>query len=84
MQTSQKPHLLSLVKTGQLIRILVVPHGLIKAQFIRLGIHEGERMQCLERLPGGTIVLKKHRRHIAIGHELAKQIHVTLIEDKES
>jgi len=84
MQTSQKPHSLNLVKTGQFIRIVAVPHGLIKAQFIRLGIHEGERVQCLERLPGGTIVLKKHRRHIAIGHELAKQIHVTLLEAKES
>lgn len=84
MQPIKKSVLLSAVKTGQYLRIVAVPHGFFKSQFIRLGIHEGERMECLERLPGGTIVLKKNRRHIAIGHELAKQIHVNLVEEKES
>lgn len=76
--------MLSSVKTGQFIRIVEIPHGILKAQFIRLGIHEGERVQCLERLPGGTIVLRKQRRHIAIGYELAKQIHIVFLEDSEN
>jgi len=83
MQPTKITFLLSAVRTGQQIRIAAIPHGLFKSQFIRLGIHEGERVECLERLPGGTIVLKKNRRHIAVGHELAKQIQVHLIEEKE-
>jgi Fe2+ transport system protein FeoA len=82
MQKSKKPLFLSSAKTGQFLRIVSLPHGQMKSQFIRLGIHEGERVQCLECLPGGTIVLKKSRRHIAIGNELAKEIQVTFLEEK--
>ena len=84
MHPAKKPSLLSSVKTGQFIRIVAVPHGQLRSQFIRLGIHEGVKMQCLERLPGGTIVLKKSRRHIAIGHELAKQIQVTFTDENDT
>ena len=83
MQIGKKPSFLSSAKTGQYIKIVEIPHGQLRSQFIRLGIHEGERMQVLERLPGGTIVLKKYRRHIAIGHELAKQIQVTFHEEND-
>ena len=55
----------------------------MRAQFIRVGIHEGEKVRCLERLPGGTIVLQKNRQQIAIGHQLAKQILVTVLSDGE-
>jgi ferrous iron transport protein A len=48
----------------------------LRAQFIRLGISEGERVTCLERLPGGTIVIQKNRQQIALGHKLAKEIFV--------
>ena len=69
--------------TGQHLRIVSVPHGTLKAQFVRLGIHEGEKVKCLERLPGGTIVVQKNRQQIAIGHQLAKQIMVVVLGDKE-
>jgi len=69
--------------TGQNLRIASVPHGTLKAQFVRLGIHEGEKVKCLERLPGGTIVVQKNRQQIAIGHQLAKQIMVVVLGDKE-
>src|SRR5271169_4273173 len=67
------------VSAGQCLTIVSLPEGVLRAQFIRVGIHEGERVQCLERLPGGTIVLKKKRQHIAIGHQLAKNIYVVLV-----
>jgi len=60
-----------------------MPHGTLRAQFVRLGIHEGEKVKCLERLPGGTVVIQKNRQQIAIGHQLAKQIMVIVIGDKE-
>jgi ferrous iron transport protein A len=53
---------------------------LLRAQFIRIGISEGERIKCIERLPGGTIVIQKNRQQIAIGHLLATQILVVVIE----
>ena len=35
---------------------------------------KGEVVQCIERLPGGTIVIEKNRQEIAIGASLAKTI----------
>lgn len=71
---------LNTVKTGVIIKIVSIPHGLVGAQFVRLGIHTGEKLQCLEKMPGGTVVLRKNRRQIAIGRELAKQIYVSLVD----
>ena len=67
---------------GRWLRIHALPRGLVYAQFIRFGLIEGERVRCIERLPGGTIVLQKNRQQIAIGHSLAKQIFVIEAEDR--
>jgi Fe2+ transport system protein FeoA len=69
---------LELVKAGNSVRILSVPGGALRAQFIRLGIGEGERVICVERLPGGTVVIQKHRQQIALGHKLAKRVVVRI------
>ena len=74
----QKTALLVSVKAGHSVRIVSVPRGTLRAQFIRLGISEGERVTCLERLPGGTIVIQKNRQQIALGNKLARQIVVRL------
>jgi Fe2+ transport system protein FeoA len=68
---------LSDVKKGNLIKILQIPEGFFKTQMIRFGITEGETVKCLERLPGGTILIQKNRQEIAIGVKLAKNITVT-------
>ncbi|MBI5464931.1 MAG: ferrous iron transport protein A [Ignavibacteriales bacterium] len=68
---------------GQRIRIHALSKGAMRAQFIRLGIHEGERLTCFERLPGGTIVLQKHRQQIAVGARLAREILVAEIAGSE-
>ena len=68
---------------GVWVRIISLPKGTIRAQFIRVGISEGEKVRCLERLPGGTIVLQKNRQQIAVGHKLAKQILVMLVREGE-
>jgi len=69
---------------GGWIRIVSLPPGVIRAQFIRLGIGEGARIRCLERLPGGTVVLQKHRQQIAVGHQLSRQIIVAAIREEET
>ena len=82
--TKQTTRSLHSSPVGGWVRIVSLPAGIIRAQFIRLGISEGERILCLERLPGGTIVLQKHRQQIAVGHQLSRQIVVALIRDEES
>jgi Fe2+ transport system protein FeoA len=74
MTPRQKAVPLILVRAGNLVKIISVPKGTLRAQFIRLGISEGERVTCLERLPGGTIVIQKNRQQIALGHKLAREI----------
>lgn len=64
-------------KKGTFITILSLPSGLYKMQLIRLGLTEGMKVFCLERLPGGTIVLQRNRQEIAIGFDLAKKINIT-------
>lgn len=75
---------LNTAAAGQWLKIHSLPDGVVHAQFIRFGIHAGERVRCIERLPGGTIVLKKNRQEIAVGHQLAEKIFVVVINGKDS
>ncbi len=59
---------------GQRMRIQALPSGPLRSYLIRLGLNVGDHIECLERLPGGTVVVEKNRQQIAIGYRLAKQI----------
>ena len=65
-------------KKGKTVTIVNLPQGHFKTQLIRLGISEGDTIHCVERLPGGTIVVQKNRQEIAVGYDLAKKIEVIL------
>jgi ferrous iron transport protein A len=65
-------------KKGKLITILQLPTGTIRSQLIRLGLTEGGTLKCIERLPGGTLVVQKNRQEIAVGFDLAKKIKVII------
>jgi len=67
------------ISKGSRVIIVEVPDGKSKSQLIRLGITTGEFIRCLERLPGGTIVIEKNRREVAIGVTLAKSIFVAYL-----
>lgn len=56
------------------VKIVALPAGVVRSQFIRFGIVEGETVECLLRLPGGTVVIRKNRQEIAIGRALARQV----------
>ena len=62
------------VTKGSRLVILDIPEGRARSQLIRLGVVKGEFIRCLERLPGGTVVIQKHRQEIAIGVTLARTI----------
>lgn len=50
----------------------------LRSQCIRIGLSIGSSFTCLERLPGGTIVVETNRQEIALGNALAKTIGVAL------
>lgn len=50
----------------------------MRSQCIRLGLSIGASFTCLERLPGGTIVVETARQEIALGNALARTIGVSL------
>ena len=49
----------------------------LRSQCIRLGLCAGAVFTCIERLPGGTIVVETGRQEIALGNALARTISVT-------
>lgn len=67
------------VEKGQKFIIDKLPDDDYKLQLIRFGIAEGEKVTCLDKILGGTIILKKNRLEIALGSELAKKIRVTML-----
>jgi Fe2+ transport system protein FeoA len=71
---------LSGIPKGSRVIIMRLDDVKRKGQLVRLGIAQGEFIRCLERLPGGTMVVEKNRREIAIGASLAKSIIVTNLD----
>lgn len=67
-------------RPGQLLKIYAIPPGKEYAQFLRIGMHQGQYVHCLERLPGGTVVVRKNRQQLAVGHALAKKIFVVVVD----
>jgi Fe2+ transport system protein FeoA len=65
---------LSTLRRGGSARIAALPVGDIRAQFIRMGLSEGAVVRCLERLPGGTLVIALSRQELALSAELAAHI----------
>ena len=51
----------------------------LRSQCIRLGLSVEALFTCLERLPGGTVVVQAHRQEIALGRALAGEIRVELL-----
>jgi Fe2+ transport system protein FeoA len=59
---------------GSSLLIIDIPEGRSRERLIRLGILKGQWIKCIERLPGGTVVIERNRQEIAIGATLAKTI----------
>lgn len=68
---------LSSVGKGLSAQIVRLPEGDMRIQFIRIGMMEGAMVTCLERLPGGTMVLLHHRQEVALSADLADAIWVS-------
>lgn len=64
------------IKRNSEVEIVSIPDGDCRSQLIRMGIAEGSRVVCHNKLPLGAIVLRSRRQELAIGRQLAKQIEV--------
>ena len=71
-----KHKMLAELKVGQEAVIDHIPDESIRVQAIRFGIGTGATVTCDEVIPGGPIILRRHRQQIAVGRNLAKQISV--------
>jgi len=65
---------------GTCVQIVNLSKVKEKSRLIQLGLLEGEIVQCLEHLPGGTVVVRKGKREIAIGAKLAQSILVKPVD----
>jgi Fe2+ transport system protein FeoA len=54
--------------------IKFMPDGTFKSQLLRFGLFEGQKVECLSKLPGGTMVIGLNRQEIALGAKLTKKI----------
>ena len=70
----EKTMKLSAIRKGGRVQIESLPEGEIRSQFIRIGLTEGAIVSCLERLPGGTLVLEQSRQEVAVSGSLADSI----------
>jgi Fe2+ transport system protein FeoA len=63
-------------KRGSVVRIVTIGSPEAKSQLVRMGISEGSKVICQEKLPFGPVVLRCNRQEIAIGRKLACKIEV--------
>ncbi len=54
------------------------PNPELRSQCIRIGLVVGASFTCMERLPGGTVVVETNRQEIALGRSLAIEIGVRM------
>lgn len=76
-KTKNMSRKLNEINRGDEFKIISLPSGGMKSQLIRMGISEGDLVECVEKIHGGTIVIRKRRQEIAIGHNLANKIEIS-------
>lgn len=63
-------------KRGSEVCILSISSSECRSQLLRMGISEGCRVVCQEKLPLGPLVVRCKRQEIAIGRQLARSIQI--------
>lgn len=66
---------------GEEVTILQINDTKVRQQAIRLGIYEGARFVCNEKISGGPVVLQGAYNTTAIGRRLSEKIIVELAQD---
>ena len=66
------------INRGNKFKVKTIPDDMIRIQTLRMGISEGSKLNCNEKIPGGPIIVKHNYQEIAIGRNLAKDIEIEL------
>lgn len=67
---------LSEVNRGDKFQVDHIPDTNVRAQALRFGISEGAQVSCVEKVPGGPVILKRNFQEIAVGRRLAEKIEI--------
>ncbi len=70
---------LDMINKGEKIEVVSIPDEKIRVQAIRLGLYEGAKLVCSEKVPAGPVVLQNRFQEIAIGRKLAGTIKIKAI-----
>lgn len=71
------------IKRGHRVKIKKIPDKLIHAQAMRFGIAEGAEVECIEKIPGGPVIIRKRFQEIAVGRRLAENITISVVQKKK-
>jgi len=69
------------IKRGKDFKIKNIPDDMIRIQTLRMGISEGSKLNCNEKIPGGPVIVKHNYQEIAIGRRLAEDIQIELFTE---
>ncbi len=70
------------IKRGKDFKVKNIPNDMIRIQTLRMGISEGSKLNCNEKIPGGPIIVKHNYQEIAIGRRLAEDIQIELFAEE--
>lgn len=68
---------------GQRVLILSVEESSMRAQAMRLGIYEGAKFICAEKIKGGPVILCGRGSETAVGQCLSQKIKIELAQDED-
>lgn len=63
-------------KRGSEVQIVTISDPESRSMLLRMGISEGSKVTCQEKMPLGPVVLRCKRQEIAIGRKLAERISI--------
>jgi ferrous iron transport protein A len=69
------------IQKGKDFRVKNIPDDMIRIQTLRMGISEGAKLNCNEKIPGGPVIVKHNYQEIAIGRRLAEDIQIELFTE---
>ena len=69
------------ITRGKDFKVKNIPDDMIRIQTLRMGISEGSKLNCNEKIPGGPVIVKHNYQEIAIGRRLAEDIQIELFTE---
>ncbi|TZE83485.1 FeoA family protein [Calorimonas adulescens] len=72
--------ILANAKVGQTVEIVDIMDSDAKIKTLRLGIGEGSKIKCVEKISNGPVVIRSRMQELAVGKKLAEKIVIKPVE----